>query len=90
MDASLIASLAACVASVVSLVIALRRKEPRPECLARVCSMAVGYAEKIGGSAEEKRRHAIEAARALDMKDGKKDFTDSELRIGIEAALSKP
>jgi len=68
----------------------LRQKpEPRTASLRRVCRTAVDYAEKVGGTAQEKRAHAISAARALDMKDGKRDFSDVELRIGIEAALAE-
>jgi len=87
----MILSIVALVASLVSLVmsgLALRKQEPRTEALERVCAIAVGYAEKVGGSSNEKRRHAIEAARALDMKDGKRDFSDVELRVGVEAALA--
>jgi hypothetical protein len=62
--------------------------EPRTSVLRRVCAVAVGYAEKTGGSNEDKLRHAIDAARLLDQEDGKRDFSDSELRVGVEAALT--
>lgn len=62
--------------------------EPRTAVLRRVCEMAVGYSEKMGGSNDDKLRHAIEAARLLDQEDGKRDFSDSELRVGVEAALT--
>lgn len=57
--------------------------------LNEVAMMAVDYAEQMGGSSEEKLRHAVGAAQRLDMKDGKRDYSDAELRIAIEATVAR-
>ncbi len=51
--------------------------------------MAVDYAEQMGGEPSQKLAHALGAAQRLDMKDGKRDFSDAELRIVIEATVAR-
>ena len=61
-----------------------------PEVLEEYALQAVAYAEQVGGSGAEKLRHAIEAAQKLDAGDnGRRDWSDAQIRIAIEAALSK-
>ena len=61
-----------------------------PEVLASYAKQAVAYAEQMGGTSEEKLRHALGAARRLDEGDnGKRDWSDAQIRIAIEAAVKK-
>lgn len=61
-----------------------------PQVLEEYAEQAVAYAEQVGGSGAEKLRHAIEAAQKLDAGDnGKRDWSDAQIRIAIEAVLSK-
>jgi regulator of replication initiation timing len=61
-----------------------------PEVLEEYALQAVAYAEQVGGTNVEKLRHAIEAAQKLDAGDnGRRDWSDAQIRIAIEAALSK-
>jgi len=70
-----------------SLIVSLRKK--RGLSLTEIAVRAVAYAEQLGGSAPEKLAHAIHAAQRLDAGDnGKRDFSDAQLRITIEAELS--
>lgn len=74
--------------SVVSLVVAALKK--RGLSLTEVAVRAIGHAEQMGGSNAEKLAHAIHAAQRLDAGDnGKRDFSDAQLRIAIEAELHK-
>lgn len=60
-----------------------------PDVLASYAKQAVAYADQMGGTGEEKLRHAIGAAQRLDAGDnGKRDWSDSQIRIAIEAALA--
>ncbi len=60
-----------------------------PEVLASYAKQAVAYAEQMGGTNEEKLRHALGAAYKLDEGDnGKRDWSDAQIRIAIEAALA--
>jgi len=60
-----------------------------PEVLASYAKQAVAYAEQMGGTSEEKLRHALGAAYKLDEGDnGKRDWSDAQIRIAIEAALA--
>lgn len=55
-----------------------------------IASMAVDYAEQMGGAAEAKLRHAVNAAQRIDASDnGRRDYNDAELRIAIEAVLGR-
>lgn len=61
-----------------------------PDVLASYAKQAVAYAEQMGGTNEEKLRHAIGAAQRLDAGDnGKRDWSDAQIRIAIEAELSR-
>lgn len=60
-----------------------------PEVLASYAKQAVAYGEQMGGTNEEKLRHALGAAYKLDEGDnGKRDWSDAQIRIAIEAALA--
>lgn len=60
-----------------------------PDVLASYAKQAVAYAEQMGGANEEKLRHALGAAYKLDEGDnGKRDWSDAQIRIAIEAALA--
>lgn len=53
-----------------------------------LASMAVDYAEMLGGP--DKIRHAVQAFGRIDLADnGKRDYSDAEARIAIEAALAR-
>lgn len=55
-----------------------------------IAMMAVDYAEQMGGDKSQKLAHAIGAAQRIDSADnGKRDFSDAELRIAIEACLAR-
>lgn len=73
--------------SVIALVVALRKKKALT--LTEVSLRGIAYAEQVGGTSEEKLRHAIHAAQRLDAGDnGKRDYTDAQIRIAIEAELA--
>lgn len=57
--------------------------------LNELAMMAVDYAEQMGGTKQQKLAHAIGAAQRLDLKDGKRDFSDAEIRIAIEATIAR-
>lgn len=83
-----ILAVASALLSVVSLVVAALKK--RGLSLTEVAVRAIGHAEQMGGSNAEKLAHAIHAAQRLDAGDnGKRDFSDAQLRIAIEAELHK-
>jgi hypothetical protein len=55
-----------------------------------LAAMAVDYAEQMGGDKSQRLAHAIGAAQRIDAADnGKRDYSDAELRIAIEAALAR-
>jgi hypothetical protein len=55
-----------------------------------LASMAVDYAEQMGGDKAQKLAHAIGAAQRIDAADnGKRDYSDAELRIAVEAVLQR-
>lgn len=61
-----------------------------PDVLASYAKQAVAYAEQMGGTGEEKLRHAIGAVQRNDAGDnGKRDWSDSQIRIAIEAELRR-
>ena len=84
---SLLALLASLL-SAVSLVVSLRKK--RSLTLTEVAVRAVAYGEQMGKTPAEKLQHALGAAQRLDAGDnGKRDWTDAQLRIAIEAELQR-
>lgn len=63
---------------------------PRSQLRRELCVKAVFYAEQIGGSGPEKLVHALAYAVKLDELDnGKRDFTDTELRLEIESVVGQ-
>ena len=81
-------ALLASLLSASSLVVALRKK--RGLTLAEVAVRAVAYGEQMGKTPEEKLKHAVGAAQRLDAGDnGKRDFSDAQIRIAIEAELAR-
>lgn len=63
-----------------------RRARRREE----IASMAVDYAEQMGGDGRQKLTHALGAAQRIDAADnGRRDYSDAELRIAIEACLGR-
>jgi hypothetical protein len=79
--------LAAVGANLVVSLVKLRpsRRHARREELA---TMAVDYAEMMGGP--DKLKHAIQAFGRIDLADnGKRDYSDAEARIAIEALLAR-
>jgi len=75
-------------ASVVSLVVSLRKR--RGLSLSEIAVRSVAYAEQMGGGAYGKLRQAVEAGQRLDAGDnGRRDFTDAQLRVAIEAELAR-
>jgi hypothetical protein len=74
--------------SVAAVVIAVRKK--RGLTLAEVAVRSVAYGEQLGKTPEEKLRHAVGAAQRLDAGDnGKRDWSDAQIRIAIEAELRR-
>lgn len=60
-----------------------------PEVGKQYAKVAVDYAEQMGGSNEEKLRHAVGCFDRLDQGDnGKRDWTDAQARIFIEAEIA--
>lgn len=70
--------------------VAMTYRKKRGLSLTEVGIRAVGHAEQMGGTNPEKLAHAIHAAQRLDAGDnGKRDFTDAQLRIAIESEISR-
>ncbi len=81
-------SVVALVVAVASVVVSARRK--RGLSLSEIAIRAAAYAEQMGGGPHGKLRQAIEAAQRLDAGDnGKRDFTDAQLRVAIEAEIHR-
>lgn len=60
-----------------------------PEVGKQYAKVSVDYGEQIGGTSEEKLRHALGCFDRLDSGDnGKRDWTDAQARIFIEAELA--
>lgn len=60
------------------------------DVLAAYADQAVAAAEQFGGTGPEKLRKALDALRALDAGDnGRRDWTDAQHRIAIEAAIAR-
>ena len=76
--------------AVIATVRAARHKKRAmgPETLAGYAKQAVAYGEQFGKTPAEKLEHAMHAARRLDAGDnGKRDWSDAQIRIAIEAHL---
>jgi hypothetical protein len=83
-----ILAVASVVLSLASIVVALLKR--RGLSLTEVAVRAVGHAEQMGGTNAEKLAHAIHAAQRLDAGDNdKRDFSDAQLRIAIEAEINR-
>jgi hypothetical protein len=64
---------------------ATRVREARVETLRRVCATALGYA----AGKDDVLAHAIAAGKVIDSEDGVRDFSDAEIRIGVEAIIEE-
>lgn len=88
MDADTGISLGAVLLSAVSLVVSARKK--RGLSLAEIALRAVAHGEQMGKTPSDKLTHAIRAAQRLDAGDnGKRDWSDAQLRIAIEAEINR-
>lgn len=59
-----------------------------PDVLMQYAKQAVAYSEQLGGTGKEKLLRAVEAAQKLDAGDnGKRDWSDAQIRIAIEAVV---
>ncbi len=55
-----------------------------------IARMAVDYAEQMGGDSKAKLAHALSAFQRIDAADnGRRDYSDAEARIAIEATLGR-
>lgn len=87
METDTIMSIVSSLLATAAVIISLRKK--RGLSLTELAVRAVAYGEQMGKTPEEKLRHAIGAAQRLDAGDnGKRDWSDSQIRIAIEAALA--
>lgn len=88
METDTIMSIVSSLLAAAAVIISLRKK--RGLSLTEVAVRAVAYAEQMGKTPEEKLRHAIGAAQRLDAGDnGKRDWSDAQIRIAIEAELNR-
>lgn len=88
METDTIMSIVSSLLAAAAVIISLRKK--RGLTLTEIAVRAVAYGEQMGKSPDEKLRHAIGAAQRLDAGDnGKRDWSDAQLRIAIEAELSR-
>lgn len=88
MNIDTLLALFASLLSAASLALSVLKK--RGLTLAEVAVRAVAYGEQMGKTPEEKLKHAIGAAQRLDAGDnGKRDWTDAQLRIAIEAEIQR-
>lgn len=68
----------------------LRRQLMEPERLASHARNGIAYAERIGGTNEQKLRHAIGASILSDKGvNGRQDWTDAQHRVAVEAELHR-
>ena len=74
-------------------VLGLRRKRDAAALEVRgreIGRIAVRHAEQLGGSPAERLRHALDAFRLIDVQeDGKRDFSEAQARIYVEAAVAE-
>lgn len=88
MDPHDIASGLAVLLALASMVLTYRKK--RGLTLAEVAVRSVAYGEQMGKTPAEKLKHAVGAAQRLDAGDnGKRDWTDAQLRIALEAEINR-
>lgn len=88
METGTIMSIVSSLLAAAAVIISLRKK--RGLTLTEIAVRAVAYGEQMGKSPDEKLRHAIGAAQRLDAGDnGKRDWTDAQLRIAVEAELNR-
>lgn len=88
MDPHDIASGLAVLLAAVSVALTYRKK--RGLTLAECAVRAVAYGEQMGKTPQEKLKHAVGAAQRLDAGDnGKRDWSDAQLRIAVEAEISR-
>lgn len=88
METDTIMSIVSSLLAAAAVIISLRKK--RGLTLTEIAVRAVAYGEQMGKSPDEKLRHAIGAAQRLDAGDnGKRDWTDAQLRIAVEAELNR-
>ena len=79
----------AALAAVASL-LALARSFIKPKLsLEQVCELAFDHGEQLGKTPDEKRRISLQAAQRIDMRDGRADWDDAQLRIGLEAVAAR-
>ena len=87
METDTIMSIVSSLLAAAAVVISLRKK--RGLSLTELAVRAVAYGEQMGKTPEEKLRHAIGAAQRLDAGDnGKRDWSDAQLRIAVEAQVA--
>lgn len=87
MDIDTIMSIVSSLLAAAAVIISLRKK--RGLSLTEIAVRAVAYGEQMGKTPEEKLRHAIGAAQRLDAGDnGKRDWSDAQLRIAVEAQVA--
>lgn len=88
METDTIMSIVSSLLAAAAVIISLRKK--RGLTLTEIAVRAIAYGEQMGKSPDEKLRHAIGAAQRLDAGDnGKRDWTDAQLRIAVEAELNR-
>lgn len=88
METGTIMSIVSSLLAAAAVIISLRKK--RGLTLTEIAVRAIAYGEQMGKSPDEKLRHAIGAAQRLDAGDnGKRDWTDAQLRIAVEAELNR-
>lgn len=74
--------------SLAALVVALRKR--RGLSLTEVALRGIAAAEQLGASNDQKMRKACQVAIRLDEGDnGKRDWTDAQIRLAVEAELKK-
>lgn len=87
METDTIMSIVSSLLAAAAVIISLRKK--RGLSLTEIAVRAVAYGEQMGKTPEEKLRHAIGAAQRLDAGDnGKRDWSDAQLRIAVEAQVA--
>lgn len=83
----LVLSISSAVISAAALLVAvLKRRKPSLQAAA---IRAVGYAQQVSKTPADRLGHAIAAVRREDIGDnGKRDWTDAQIRFEIEALLN--
>ncbi|UOF79748.1 hypothetical protein [Caudoviricetes sp.] len=74
--------------SAAAIIVALRKR--RGLSLTEIALRSIAYAKSLGTAAADFRQVACHAGSRLDASDnGKRDFTDAQIRIAIDAELHK-